>query len=93
MILLLPISSAWRREGSISKGGYKREGVFSRLCCDKASGNGFILKEEIFRLNIRKKFYCDKGGEALEQVAPGGGGCLDPKGFRGQTRGALSTLI
>ena len=36
-------------------------------------GNGFKVKEGRFILNIRKKFFCNKGSEALAQVAQRGG--------------------
>ncbi|KAK4825837.1 hypothetical protein QYF61_002960 [Mycteria americana] len=41
------------------KGAYKKGGdrLFSRACCDRTRGNGFILKEGRFRLGIRKKFF------------------------------------
>jgi len=31
--------------------------------------NGFKLREGRFRVNIRKRFYCEKGSETMEQVS------------------------
>lgn len=31
--------------------------LFARACSDKTRGNRFILKEGIFKLHIRKKFF------------------------------------
>ena len=41
------------------KGVCKKEGdkLFSRVCCDSTRGNDFKLKEERFRLDIKKKFF------------------------------------
>jgi len=41
------------------KGAYRKdaEGLLARICSDRKRANGFKLKEDRFRSDIRKKFF------------------------------------
>ena len=71
------------------KRGCKKEGnrYYSTVCCDRANGNEFRLKEGKPRLDIILyilDIFYNKGGEALAQVAQRGDGWPIPVDIQGQ---------
>jgi len=53
---------------SVSKGESVRKGrIFSRVCCERIREIVFKLKEGRFRLDLRKKFFYDKGTEGMKR--------------------------
>ncbi|GAB0183768.1 mitochondrial enolase superfamily member 1 [Grus japonensis] len=75
------IVAFWYLKGAYRKDG---EGLFIRECSDRTRGNGFKLKEGQFRLDVRKKIFTVRSGEALEQVAQRRCGCPLPGSVEGQ---------
>ena len=59
-----------------------------------ARGNGFKLKEGIFRLDMKKRVFYNKGSETLEQAVQRDGGCsMFLETFRVRLVEAPSNLI
>ncbi|KAK4817094.1 hypothetical protein QYF61_027925 [Mycteria americana] len=77
------------------KGAYRKdgEGLFIRECSDRMRGTGFKMKEGIFRLDIRKKFFAVRvvrhwNGLPTEVVD-----ALSMEVFKDRLDGVLSNLI
>jgi len=69
------------------KGAYRKdgEGLFTRVCRDRTSGNGSKLKEGRFILiRYEEEILHHEVGEALKQVAQRSCGCPLPESVQGQ---------
>ena len=74
----LKAASQYLKRGYKKKKEKEKDRLYSIICCDNTRVHGFKLKEGRFRLDIRKGSFYSEGGEALEQVTQGTGGCPVP---------------
>ena len=76
-------------------GAYKKDGdrFFSRACCDRTRGNSFKLKEDRFRLDIRKKFFTMRVVKRWNRLPREVVDAPSLETFRVRLDGALSNLI
>jgi len=77
------------------KGGYKKagEGLFTRACCNRTSVNGFKLKEGMFRLDIRKKFFTMRVVRHWNRLSREAVDAPSLAVFKARLDGALSNLV
>jgi len=77
------------------KGGYKKAGdrCFSRSCCDRRRGYGFKLKEDRFRLDIRKKFVTVRVVRHWNRMPREVVDARSLEVFKARLDGALSNLV
>jgi len=77
------------------KGAYKKaeEGLFTRACSDRAMGNGFKLKEDRFRLDIRKKLFTMRVGRHCHRLLRDALAAPSLEVFKTRLGGALSNLV
>ncbi|PKU37896.1 hypothetical protein llap_11802 [Limosa lapponica baueri] len=77
------------------KGPYKRdgEGLFIRECSDSTRGNGFKLKDERFRSDIRKKFFTMRVVRHWNMLPREAVDAQSLEVFKARLDGALSNLV
>ncbi|KAK4827178.1 LOW QUALITY PROTEIN: hypothetical protein QYF61_015140, partial [Mycteria americana] len=63
--------------------------LFGRACCNRTRGNGFKLKQNRFRLDIRKKFFTTRVDRLPREVVE----APSLETFKAKLDGALSNLI
>jgi len=80
---------------SALKGIYKkdRDRHFNRACCSRTRGNGFKLKEGMFRLDIRKKFFATRVVKHWNRLPTEVVDATSPEKFNVKLEEALSNLI
>jgi len=77
------------------KGAYRKdgEGLFTRVCSDRKRGNGCKLKEDRFRLDIRKKFFTMRVVKHWNRLPREAVDAPSPEVFKARLDGALSNLV
>ena len=77
------------------KPAYKKAGdkLFSRACCDRTRDNGFKLKEDRFRLDIRKIFFTMRVMKHRHRLPREVVNTPSLETFKVRLDGALSNLI
>jgi len=77
------------------KGVYKQEGsqFFTRVDNSRTRGNGFKLKEQRFRLDIREKFFTKRVVRCLSGLPREVVDALSLEVFKTRLDGALGSLV
>jgi len=77
------------------KGAYRKdgEGLFTRVCSDRARGNGCELKECRFRLDIGKKFFPMRVMKHWNRLPREAVAATSLAVFKSRLDGALSNLV
>ncbi|KFQ50575.1 hypothetical protein N334_13145, partial [Pelecanus crispus] len=77
------------------KGAYRKDGgnLFSKACCDRTRNNGFKLKKDRFRLDIRKKFFTMSAVKHWNRLPREVVEAPSLETFKVRLDGALSNLI
>ena len=69
------------------------KGTFTRACSDSTRGNGFNLKEDGFRLDVRKKFFTVRVVRPWPRLPREAVAAPSLAVFKARLDGALSTLV
>jgi len=77
------------------KEAYRKEGenVFSKACCDRTRCNGFKLRDDIFRPDIRKKIFIMRVLKHWNRLPSKVVDATSLETFKARLNGALSRLV